>query len=227
MRITVLAILALSSCATATSAVTHQGHRRVLPPRPPQRELVQRPLSSAQREHIVRLAQSLLGRTTHVVGGTRYPNDCSGFVLATYSATPLHLRAVAEAGDNMVTTLYRHAWAYGKVYNDRAPAPGDLVFFRDTYDANGDGQLADGLTHVGVVEAVESNDTVVFIHRAASGVVRGRLNIYSPHMARAEDGRVLNDMLRTASSKGRSALTGELFVAYGSMSPALSVAGAQ
>jgi len=97
---------------------------------------------------------------------------------------------------------------------------GDLVFFDDTWDYNGDGVANDALTHVGVVETVDSEGTVVFISRVAAAVQRYRMNLRMPNTHRTSDGRVLNDYLRRKrwSDSGETAyLTGELFAGFGSL----------
>ena len=73
---------------------------------------------------------------------------------------------------------------------------GDLVFFNDTWDFNGDGLVNDPLTHVGIVEAVERDGTIVFISRVAGAIERYRMNVAQPHVHRSADGRVLNDYMR-------------------------------
>ena len=53
-----------------------------------------------------------------------------------------------------------------------ALAPGDLVFFDNTWDYNGDGMANDPLTHVGIVERQEDDGTIVFISRVAGAIER-------------------------------------------------------
>jgi hypothetical protein len=101
----------------------------------------------------------------------------------------------------------------------RAPRPGDIVFFRGTHDANRDGRLDDGLTHVGLVERVGRDGTVTFLHHFGGSVVRGRLNTeQASRRFDWEEGRVLNDVLRPATFEQAPALAGELFAGYGSAS---------
>jgi hypothetical protein len=96
--------------------------------------------------------------------------------------------------------------------------PGDLVFFDNTWDFNGDGKLNDPLTHVGVVERVKADGTVVFISRVTTTIARYRMNLGLPHVHKTAKGRVLNDYIRRKrptdpDEMGR--LTGELFAFYG------------
>jgi hypothetical protein len=130
------------------------------------------------------------------------------------------LRSAAARGDNGVTAFYRYARAKGRVYTRGTPRPGDLVFFRETYDRNRDGRRNDGLTHVALVDKVEPNGTVVVIHRVKRGVVRYRMNLARPDLKKdPRTGAVLNDMLRAPGAGKTPVLTGQLFAAYGSVLP--------
>jgi hypothetical protein len=106
--------------------------------------------------------------------------------------------------------------------------PGDLVFFRETYDQNRDGRRNDGLTHVGLVEDVDAAGTVTVIHRVSRGVVRYRMNLARPEVQKdPRTGAVLNDRLR-APGRGRpQVLTGQLFAAYATLLPLAAPAEAQ
>ena len=97
---------------------------------------------------------------------------------------------------------------------------GDLVFFHNTWDFNGDGLVNDPLTHVGVVERVEGDGTVVFVSRVSRGIQRFRMNVRAPDTHRTSDGRVLNDFMRRKGTRDPQAtqyLTGQLFAAFGTL----------
>jgi hypothetical protein len=145
------------------------------------------------------------------------PDDCSGFVRLAYQKGGIDLvnHGFLE-GENAVTAIYRRAESRGALHH-RRPRPGDLVFFRETYDRNRDGQRNDGLTHIGVVESLEPDGTVTFIHRGSKGIARSHLNLLFPRTHRiGEGGPVLNDFLRAAARGQRAWLTGELFVGFAS-----------
>jgi hypothetical protein len=89
-----------------------------------------------------------------------------------------------------------------------------LVFFRETYDRNRDGRRNDGLTHVGIVERVDKDGTVTFIHRANQGIKRSRMNPRLPKLRQTPRGKVVNDFIRQKSSLSRGYLAGELFVGF-------------
>ncbi|MFY2562109.1 C40 family peptidase [Corallococcus terminator] len=172
----------------------------------------------------MQLARLIVTRSMQLVGERNLakvsrgmPNDCSGFVRLAYLSAGIDLVAHGfQAGENAVSAIFRRA-TEGKRLHHRAPRPGDLVFFRETYDRNRDGRRNDGMTHVGVVEGVSEDGTVTFIHRGSKGVARSRMNLSHPEKHQlAQGGPVVNDFLRPATKGGRAYLTGELFVAFAS-----------
>lgn len=173
------------------------------------------------RETVLATARSLVGKSKVAVKGRPYSADCTGLVEAAYASAGLSLRGTSKPGDNGVTALYRHAQTHGRVYTKGLPVPGDLVFFRETYDQNRDGRSNDGLTHVGIVDKVDTDGTVTVIHRVSRGVVRYRMNLSRPKLAKdPKSGRVINDTLRSPGSGRSFALTGQLFSAYATVLPA-------
>jgi len=177
-------------------------------------------------------AAGLLGQGTapFLVAGERYNPDCSGFVEAVYAAEGIRLRRILQAAAPRETSAVAAAWAaagrWGRRWTDRGewPAPGDLVFFDDTWDRNGNGRRDDPLTHLGVVEWVDAEGTVTFLHRGGRGVSRGHLDLTWPERARATDGRELNTPLRVRKGPGDGApaMAGQLFVGFGRIDPARS-----
>ncbi|MCY1030669.1 CHAP domain-containing protein [Corallococcus sp. BB11-1] len=179
------------------------------------------PASGAPREQVLATARSLVGESSIQVNGRRYRTDCTALVEATYAQAGVTFRGTLKPGDNGVTALYRYARANGRVYTEGRPVPGDLVFFRETYDQNRDGRRNDGLTHVGLVDKVDAEGTVTVIHRVKRGVVRYRMNLARPHLPRdPKTGELLNDMLRSPGPGQTHVLTGQLFAAFGSVLPA-------
>jgi hypothetical protein len=168
------------------------------------------------------------------VRGARYNADCSGFVEAVYEAEGVPLRKLmslaAPRETSGVAAALRAMERFGTVTRDAGawPVPGDLVFFDDTYDRNGNGVPDDPLTHVGVVKWVEDG-TVVFMHRGGHAVARGAMTPARPGVATA-GGRTVNSPLRdkraTASRAWRDdVLAGALFAAFGRLDPAKLPAG--
>ncbi len=186
------------------------------------------PWPDEARERLAARAARYLGhgRRPFLVGGTRFNPDCSGFVEAVYHAEGIPLReAMALAPEDRgsaVAALFRIVAARGVLFRtEMAPLPGDLVFWNDTYDRNGNGALDDPLTHVGIVEGVAADGTIRFLHRGLRGVARGVMNL-----ARFD---VERDGASTVNSRLRLPRTGEpaarglaawLFAAFGRFDPA-------
>jgi hypothetical protein len=170
-------------------------------------------------------ASSLVGaRGDFHVDGQRFPADCTGFVEAVYEAEGVPLRALmrrAAPGERTgVGAAYRTVSAYGEVLGrGEWPAPGDLVFWNDTYDRNRNGRADDGLTHVGIVLYVVDR-TVVFVHRGGRAVARGAMDPRRPGEASA-NGAVVNSPIRKRDPRldGVPVLAGELFAGYGRLDP--------
>jgi probable lipoprotein NlpC len=180
--------------------------------------------SYALRARLAARAASLLGQTAGFqVGGETFRADCSGFVEAVYEAEGIPLRRLAAraapAETSGVAALYHAAEANGLVFGGggRWPAPGDLVFFHDTYDRNRDGRADDRFTHVGIVEYVSRDGTVVFLHRSGKAVVRAALTPDRPDLAKDADGTLRNSAMRDKRPPVRSGevLAGQLFAGYG------------
>jgi hypothetical protein len=152
-------------------------------------------------------ATELVGLSTLKLVAPQLPDDCTGLVRAVYEGEGAQLLQSGQAGDNGVTAMWRYAFQRSALHTHR-PAPGDLVFFRETYDRNRDGLENDGLTHVGVVESVDAAGTVTFVHRSGKGVTRAKLDLGSPL------DKARNDFLRPRSKRSPALLTGELFVTF-------------
>lgn len=177
-------------------------------------------LAPDARQKVVATAQSLLGQRRIALDGKRFGSDCTSLVQAAFSPVGLRLLSKeAHAGDNGVTAMWRFAAAHGRLFSSGRPLPGDLIFFRHTYDQNRDGRLNDGLTHVAVVEDVELDGTVVFIHRSGQGVVRERMNLHFPTLVQNDEGKRINDWLRSGQFGHSPQLSAELFVSYATLLP--------
>ncbi len=149
-----------------------------------------------------------LKRVSHSVN-----DDCSGLANLAYRRRGLSLMPERTLpGENGVAAIYRKARSLDSLHSK--PRPGDLVFFRETYDRNRDGRRNDGLTHIGVVERVERDGTVTFVHRAGGGVKRSKLHLHQPALRRDAKGRVLNDYLRRTEKTSHPRLAGELLAGF-------------
>jgi len=166
------------------------------------------------------------GEGPFTVDGATYGADCTGFVEAVYAAEGIPLRRLLQAAAPRATSAVEAAWAAAGAWGVRWlggewPAPGDLIFFDDTWDRNGNGRRDDPLTHVGLVEWVEVDGTVHFVHRISKGVVRGRLDRGHPSTPADATGRTLNSWLRVKVTRDDAAptLAGELFAGFGRLIP--------
>lgn len=191
---------------------------RAEPPLEQAAEVAPLRVAPGSRARVVATARDLVGKPRVQLPGQSWSDDCSGLVRGVFSQVGVDLMAGADRGDNGVTAIYRFASRHGRIYDGGRPLPGDIVFFRDTYDQNRDGRSNDGLTHVGIVDDVAEDGTVSVIHRVARGIVRYRMNVAQPDAHSSASGAVINDYLRPAGS-ARRVLTGQLFAGYGTLLP--------
>lgn len=178
--------------------------------------------SLPSRSAIVQSAARLVGARTITSQGRRIAYDCAGVARAIFleHGIDLYRGPIDDPKGNGVRLIYNHVRQYGVVHQGSDVHPGDLVFFDNTWDFNGDGRLNDPLTHVGVVEHLDHDGTVVFISRVADAIARYRMNLSQPHIHKTADGRVLNDYIRRkhpTDADNTARLTGELFSFYGSL----------
>ncbi len=244
VRLLVALTLALAGCASperlslrrspmlefSQTPLTPEGRATPLPPEPRFQETARRAafgrslepravarpeIPGVDGEKLAETARGFLGRRPLAINGQTFPDDCTGLVRAVYAAHGVDLMAEGtHPGDGGASAIWRYAGRHGALHDDQ-PQPGDIVFYRETYDRNRDGRANDGLTHVGIVEAVEPDGTVSVIHRVARGVMRYHMNLSHPRDRRdAASGRVLNDYLREGR---RSRFAAELFAGYATL----------
>ena len=154
--------------------------------------------------------------------GKRIAYDCAGVTRAVYleHGIDLYQATSREVNANGVRLIYNHVHRHGILHRGPDVRPGDLVFFDNTWDFNGDGMANDPLTHIGIVEELEPDGTVIIISRVASAIERYRMNLEQPHIHKAADGRILNDYIRRKHPRDHddtARLTGELFSFYGNL----------
>jgi hypothetical protein len=171
------------------------------------------------RAAIVRTAATLVGATTIRSHGRRIAYDCAGVTRAVFLKHGIDLYAggPSDSDANGVRIIHTHIQRHGTFHLGPVVHPGDLIFFDNTWDYNGDGKANDPLTHVGIVEQQEPNGTVVFISRVAGAVERYHMNLSLPHIHKTADGRILNDYLRRKDAgdpADTGYLTGELFAQF-------------
>ncbi len=234
MRIAIaaLAALVLNGCATGSPVggrlVTDTGYQpfarsatsRATPPaESPEGTVAAIAVPPGARDTAVQLAQGLVGKSAIVLNGKKYRDDCTGLVRGVYAQLGVDLLSGGSPGDNGVTAIWRYASTHGRLFDGGRPVPGDLVFFKETYDLNRDGRANDGLTHIGLVEKVGEDGTVMVIHRVARGVVRYKMNLQFKDSAVNSAGRPVNDYLRVAGTQAKPQLTAQLFAGYATLLP--------
>lgn len=178
--------------------------------------------SLPSRSAIVHSAVRLLGSKTITIQGRHLHYDCAGVTRAIFLEHGIDLYRSSHSGVNAngVRLIHNHVRQYGRLHKGTDVRPGDLVFFDNTWDFNGDGLLNDPLTHVGIVEQIEQDGTVTFISRVAGAVERYRMNLHQPHIHKTAEGRLLNDYIRRkrqTDPENTARLTGELFSFYGNL----------
>jgi peptidoglycan DL-endopeptidase CwlO len=151
-----------------------------------------------------------------------FRDDCSGYVEAVFARVGMSL-------EGSTASFYDLAKATGALHHQKAPAPGDLAFFDDTYDRNRNGRLDDPLSHVAVVLEVRPNGTILMGHGGTSrGRTTLRMNLARPDAREDEAGEVLNDWLRVKRDSdpgGTKYLSGELWKAFATFSDRLEADG--
>lgn len=195
-----------------------------LAPHPPTGLLAALPEQT--RVALLGTARAWLGRSgPFQARGRRFHPDCSGYVEAVYEAQGIPIRDAFEIRPEdewrASAALQRATRGLGVLYGaEREPLPGDLVFFENTYDRNGNGRADDGVTHVGMVEEVRPDGAVLFLHRGSRGVARAVLDLRAPSTGRGPDGVQRNSPLRARPRSGTPSLAGELFAGFGRIDPA-------
>ncbi len=145
-----------------------------------------------------------------------FRDDCSGFVMACLdrAGTPL---------SGNTASLWTLASDLGATHRRKVPRVGDLAFFDNTYDRNGNGRWDDELSHVAVVTAIDPDGTV---HMAHAGTSKGRttliMNLRDPSSRTDDNGKELNDWLRRKRDRDPKSfryLSGELWRGFAQLDP--------
>jgi hypothetical protein len=207
------ALLALS-CATAPSpgsrAAARPGAARLSP------EAVR------LQGNLVEGGRYVLGKKELVIRGRRFNLDCTGTVLAIYYYAGIDLsRDFDKYSGNGVSRLYRSLDSERLVYRTLLPVPGDIIFWDNTYDRNGDGRWNDPLTHVGMVMETREDGTIAYVHlNYHNGIIIEHMNLRDPQayqkLVRGEI-RVVNSPIRL-QERGRPHpdkwLSGQLYRSF-------------
>jgi len=181
----------LAGCVKAKSEVSFLGSA---PAKPTRRS------TPGVGERIARAASYTL---KHYPAGFR--DDCSGFVEATLARVGIPLQGSTRM---LWVAMADRGWTHHR----RAPRPGDLAFFDDTYDRNKNGRRDDDLSHIAIVLGVRPDGTIVLAHAGtSSGRSRFTMNLSRPRHQFDVDGSRINDALRRGTGGStRGTLAAEL-----------------
>lgn len=161
---------------------------------------------------LVNYAKSLLGvkRLTEMDG--RFKNDCSGFVNGVYAVMGRKIKSnFVRQGRSLSESLYLTLNDRNLSYGDMPPQPADAVFFKNTLENS-----YDKITHVGLVEEVQKDGTVVILHYGSGRVGRIKMNLRHPYDYKNDKGEIINDYLRKGGERqNRDDLAGALYFMFG------------
>jgi hypothetical protein len=129
-------------------------------------------------------ARKVLGRRHLVVRGRSFPYDCTGLVLAIYWYAGIDLaRDFEQYSGNGVLRLYHSLERENLLYSSPHPTTGDIIFWDNTYDRNGDGAWNDSLTHVGMVLASHPDGNIQYVHlNYTRGIVIESMSLLEPDL---------------------------------------------
>jgi hypothetical protein len=166
------------------------------------------PLDPDERA-VVASAGTLIGMAPEsrvVVNGRAFVLDCIGTVSAIFWGMDVDVQKDFRLyrGDG-VSRLYQSLKARDVLHRDRFPRPGDVIFWDNTWDANGNGILGDDpLTHAGVVVSVDADGTIHYVHEhIIKGVTMEVMNLRRPRDYYDPLGRVINNAMAMNSGISR------------------------
>ncbi len=123
-------------------------------------------------------------------------------------------QAIDLPGDRpYAPTLYAYLRQRGASIKRGESRPGDLVFFRNTLDLNGNTKPDDGVTFVAVVEQV-TDERIIFVGLRAGRVRRMALSLKAPDRVRDAGGQVLNTRLVHWPGADAPLTAGRCFAAF-------------
>lgn len=203
--------LILSSCKTSPDQKDTAPYRDIT---------ISRDLSDTQ-QLLVEKAHQIIGVEELLVNNRSFALDCSGVVMAIYWHAGIDLAlAFPEYTGGGTERIYKYLREKDLLYRTKLPKPGDIIFWNNTYDKNGNGKPDDYLTHMGMVVNIDEKGTIEYIHdNYRKGIILAKMNLYKPNdLFKIIDGEkiVLNDPMRMRGSpKSKSWLSGQLYTDFG------------
>lgn len=134
------------------------------------------------QEKLVEGSHWALGKTKLNVNGKVFNLDCSGTVMAIYYYAGIDLsKDFNKYNGGGTSRIYQYLDDNELLYDTKMPEPGDIVFWDNTYDSNGDGIRNDKLTHMGIVVEIEENGTITYLHEHyRKGIILESMNLKNP-----------------------------------------------
>jgi hypothetical protein len=215
LRTTLLALLAvfalaLSGCASIAGWFAAQqpfgGNSPGTAYRTP--DQIRQPLSREEAA-VLASAETLIGRAPEsrvTVNGRTFVLDCIGTVSAIFYGVNIDIQKdFPRYSGNGVSRLYQSLQARGVLHTDRTPRPGDVIFWDNTWDSNGNGIMGDDpRTHAGVVVGVDDDGTIRYVHEhVRRGVVVEVMNLRHPGDYYDSRGKVINNAIALGSGISR------------------------
>jgi hypothetical protein len=166
------------------------------------------PIDSDQKA-VLASARTLIGLAPESrvnVNGRTFVLDCIGTVSAIFYGIDIDVqRDFRRYSGDGVNRLYQSLKALNTLHKDLYPRPGDVIFWDNTWDANGDGILTDDpRTHAGVVLSVDKDGTIHYVHEhIIKGVTIEAMNLLHPRDYYDPQGRIINNALAMNSGISR------------------------
>ena len=175
-------------------------------------------------QRVLARARRFLGKRVINIDGKRFHWDCANYVRAAFNH---EFDIMSYKNGPKTRSGVRRIWYFGKrrggVHFRRVPLVGDLLFFHQTYDSNGNRRADDYFTHIALVEKVDKDGTVTYVDRAINGIARRKMNLYYPDRAKhPRTGKVINSHVRPRrrwDRKGDGHLSGSLFAGFATVIP--------
>ena len=152
-------------------------------------------------------ASPTLSTTAHRVGGLAEKNSgtaaknesspaahAAEYVWEVYKTNGLELSKKAQT---KIPALYKECKKVGRIHHAGTPRVGDIIFFHNVYDANGDKRNNDWYTHVAIVDEVTKNDVTGLGYRHQK-LEKIAINLEKPD--EVGDSGSINSRLREPSS---------------------------
>ncbi len=125
-------------------------------------------------------------------------DDSAPALAADYVWSVYQLNGVtfSQKARRSIPTLFRECKERGKIYHSSRPAVGDIVFYHNTDDHNGDGRNNDWYTHAAIVESHGDGGRITLLGYRGEEVERFVMDLESPDAAKTRHGEVANAQLR-------------------------------